>query len=357
MRPYYEPHTEVLTQRPMDVDRFVKFNEPEDGPARRVLLLFEDRKGSEIHKRPYSALTVILFNDLFMSIQAEFLEQVTKLNDSGFEEETNETIGRHLSLRNFPLTFDQECVKKSPPLSSFVLASDGQNLIIPLENAKMNSGNIVLGVVVTGKQYLWRKIAAARALGKYEPTPFVSDASGDTYNDSYFKEPRIIESHPETVFTPIKDILDIGKKLFAQGDYRAAERKFRKAFHYCHEYYPNDLSPTDLQVFTELKIVSVLNLAMASLKNKNVQTTLEATDFALSMPELSNYPNYMAKVLYRRGYAYLIGGDDEKALENFSASLALVPDDGTKLTIERCKRQRDDRNRILRKAMKRAFDS
>lgn len=333
--------------------RLVEFSEPQDGPPRRILLTFDQT--STRNEQSNGSWAVLLFNDIFPSVQAELLDNLDKLPGHKFEEGQNVQLGRHLVLKDFHLEINPTFVEKSPPLSTYVLASDGQSLVIPLENARNNGTYIAIGLIVTGKQFIRSKIDAARFLRKDEPTPFIADASGDSYNDSYFKEPRIIESHPETVFKAIEDIMCIAKKLFAQKNYQDASKKFRKAFHYCHKYYPSDLSSSDLQLFTKLKISSVQNLALASLKTGDFHTTLEATNFALSMPEVENSPNDKAKALYRRGKCYLANSDDQKALEDLEASQVLIPDNGTRLLIMQCKKIRQERHEKLKKALKKAF--
>lgn len=237
------------------------------------------------------------------------------------------------------------------------LLYDGTRLLIPTKKSAAKLSSPVLGHVIVGKEHLaGRTILAAELMSKEEPTPFVADEWGDSYNDSFYLEPRTIETEPSTVFKAVCDILDAGKLAFKQLNYEAAAAKYQKAFHYCHSYYPEDLSAEDLETAAKLKKQSLLNLALAAYKcntRSRLNDAVESCDFVLEMPEASTSDK--AKALYRRGQANLLRGDDELALSDFKESLKLLDDPATRKAVETCAKAREQRQAKLKRKMANAF--
>lgn len=311
------------------MERLVKYNEPEDGPQTRLRLDFTGGKHA-----------IILITDASFKVSLEDLcnKQFTD-DDVDF---------RCLSL-------DLAAVYSSnSALSSYVLATNGRKLVIPLENST-NKEYSAVGLVITGKQFLRNKITKASFVPKDVPTEFVSDEFGDSYNDNFFKEPRVIEHYPETVLKAIDDLLAISKAQFKQGNMKAAFAKYKKAFHYVHSYYPENLEDNYLTKVTIAKFQAALNLALVALKLRDFPVVLECTDFVLDMPEIKDYPVFKAKALYRKGAAILGSGDEEQALELLLLAKDLHPDAMVETEIKKCYDARERRRKKASSALKGAF--
>lgn len=339
------------------MERLVRYNEPEDGPKQRVIIYFE---GSPLHPAVYEGergecdrnkpFCVVLLNASFPSVEESFRSQLELLQGQKL---------RH-TIEGRVLFFDMELpfvsASSGPPVSAYVLATNGKELVIPLNNSLEKSTDyMAFGIVITGKQYLNRKIIYADLLEKRMPTPFAPDAEGDSWNDSFYKEPRIIERYPETVIRAVKDLQRIAKKAYQRGSYSLAAKKYRKAFHYCHSYFPDELDNDDLAEITTLKLNSMLNLSLASVKAGDLNNAIKSANFALEMPEIEETPLLKAKSYYRRGCAYLAAGDDKLGLSDFEKSNALWPDPSTKAMIRKCHNAFRIREEKLRLAIGKKF--
>lgn len=328
-----------------EVDRLVRFNEPETGPARRVL--FEFTNGSYM---------VVLLNDGHPEIRDRFMEICPGLADHSFEQ--NGSV--------YELALEQQIVfkpeEKIPPLSAWTIATDGRRVVVPTRDLSGNkvdgeSEFVPFGIIITGKTNIRHRIRSVRLMGKLEPTQFVSDEFGDSYNDSYFKEPRIIDSVPSTVFHVIDDLFAIAKAQYAAQNYTVAAKKYQKAFHYIHSYYPEHLDPADLEKLTAYKTRALLNLSLASNKNNDPKKAIEAAKFVLDMPEARNQPTNLAKAYYQLGTATLSLGDEVQAEKYYELSDAAKSDPATKNSILACKKIQAERRAREKSLFQTAFST
>lgn len=336
-----------------EVQFYLDHSEPRLDPPRRVLFEFPD-----------SSYCILLLNE-FATYLVDELVSISP--STQFEHDVNNNkYMLQLSSENLANDSDEQfepkkikswfvyCLENHESVGHHDLVifskSSSQKQILPQE----------CGYIITGKENLMKNLPlkSIRALSKSEKTPFIADKYGDSWNDSFALEPRMVETIPQSVFDAIESILEIAKKCFMEHtkeSTEAAAEKYRKAFHYCHTYYPDDLTDEELQTFTDLKIKSLLNLALVGLKTENrewFKKTVESCDFVLGMPELATRKTDEAKAYYRRGYAYMLLGDEDRAEKDLKKALSLVDDEGTKRALRQCSERRIERNQELRKRMK-----
>ena len=322
----------------MSVERFQRFSEPEDGPCQRVLFEFSDGHA------------VALMTDRHPEVNEEFSRQLAELTQ--FERKDD------FFIMKLPKPVSIEHIKEEDiaPLSAFTLATNGQELMIPTKDIKDSKvTTIPFGLIITGDSAFSSQLQSARLLTKDEPTPFASDKYGDSYNHSFFREPRVIESVPTTITDIITDLTNIGTELYRQGNFEVAAKKYRKAFRYAHSYYPENLDSDVLAKLTQVKTKALLNAAMASIKAHDYKRAVDAANFVLEMPETKQDSTTEAKAYYRRGSATLALGDDEQALADFTRANSLCPDEGTQAAISKCHLAAQRRKEKIKAALKNAF--
>ncbi|PRT54036.1 Peptidyl-prolyl cis-trans isomerase D [Wickerhamiella sorbophila] len=328
------------------VDRLVVFNELETGPLHRVLFDFENEE-----------FLVVILNYLQPNqIVETFVQTCSSLAGQRFAK-VNDLYEAHANKR-----LELEIVEdKLPPLSAWTLATDGEKIIVPTKDLKSNdidgSKFVPVGMIVTGKASIKQVIKQVRFLRKDEPTPFVTDQYGDSYNESFYKEPRIIESVPATVIKVVGDLLDIGKARFQSQDFSIAFKKYQKAFHYLHSYYPEHLEPDLLKTLTGYKIRALLNLALTANKLQDYRKAIEAANFVLEMPETTTQPSTLAKAYYQLGTAELGLGDELRAQQHYEMSYANQQDLATKNAIALCQKRAASRRAKQKNALLNAFST
>lgn len=319
-----------------DLSFFLKHSELREEECRRLILYFDESK-----------YAVILLNDRGL----ELVEFMSKLAGEAFIKDS------HSDFLTCPFNF-LDLEESSPrKQTAWQLLYDGNQLIIPSKKSQEKLNYELMGNIIIGKENIaGNKIQEVKLLSKSELTPFVLDQWGDSYNDSYFLEPRIVDTIPMTVFQAVSGIMEAAKVAYKSSDFETAASKYQKAFHYCHSYYPDDLDPEDLDTATKLKMQSLLNLALASLKcntRERLSQAIESCDFVLEMPEADHKDK--AKALYRKGLAFLYLGDDEAALKELQRSQTFLPDPATKNAIESCNRAKIQRQIKLKNNMTQAF--
>lgn len=330
--------------------RLLAFNEYEEGPSCRLLLRFQ------------SSHAVILVNDLGLNLLAHFRKllghRFVSREVSPFPSPVLQLDGAEL-----PLEVPPPATGKPAEILAWAVYWHNNLLTIATQNVSARDLDLEtvlppsIGIVITGRQaMLLSTVVDARVLNKDEPTPYIGDAYGDSYSGNFSTEPRIIDSVPETVFHAVKAIMASARRAYNCEDYETAAKKYQKAFHYCHKYYPEVLSPSDLEEATALKMKTLLNLAMAGVKEASpfwLATAIESCDFLLSMPEIDTRAR--AKSLFRRGLARLEQGDDVTASRDLESSFELVRDQATAAAIKRCVSAAETREKALRNRLRGAF--
>lgn len=328
------------------IERLVVYNEPETGELHRVLFEFENDEFLVVLLNYVQPAQVV---KQFVQACSDLVGKRFEKNNNLYEAHANQTLG---------LEIDDE---KLPPLSAWTLATDGRKIIVPTSDLKSNeiegSKFVPFGMIVTGKSSIKQLLKSVRFLRKDEPTPFVADLYGDSYNDSFYKEPRIIESVPETVIKVVGDILEIGKSQFKTQNFPVALKKYQKAFHYLHSYYPEHLEPSLLESLTEYKIRTLLNLSTTANKLQDYKKAIEAANFVLKMPESSDQLNTLAKAYYQLGTAEFGLGDEVQAQENYEKSYENQKDSATERAIAECQKRARDRRAKQKTALLNSFST
>lgn len=337
----------------MDEVRFyLDHSEPRTGPPRRIIFEFSD-----------SSYCILLLNEFALPL-ADVLVSNPHPEHFDFDDKNKYILqlNSQISSENTGGEYESTKVRSWFAYCLENHESEGQHDLVIFSKSSPQKQFLPqeCGYIITGKENMSKElpILKIRTLEKSETTPFIADKYGDSWNDSFVLEPRIVETIPSTVFDAVGSILDIAKKCFLEHtkeSIEAAAEKYRKAFHYCHTYYPDDLNDVDLHTFTDLKIKSLLNLALVGLKTENktwFKKTVESCDFVLGMPELATRKTDEAKAYYRRGYAYMLLGDEDCAEKDLKNALMLIDDEGTKRALRECNQRRTARDREMRKRMK-----
>lgn len=327
------------------IDHLVTFNETADSPPRRLVLKFIDGK-----------YAVILLNDAGLL----FVPYIDRLVGQTLHTAKNPVIGPVMETNALalPEVVNEDKVNKVVG-GSVYLCDDRLVVACHSKTIKNTSTGLnAIGLVITGNQSIPdNEICSVHILSKSTPTPFISDEFGDSFSNNFDTEPRIIESCPRTVFTAIECIMDSALNALHSGNLEIAAKKYQKAFHYCHKYYPEHLDDTDLETATKLKTRSLLNLAAVGLKLNGqwLSSVIESCDFLLAMPETEKSSLVKAKALYRRGMAKLKLNDDVLAKRDFQESLALKNDPATVKAVILCDDAAKSRSSQLQQRMRSAF--
>ncbi|ANB11285.1 peptidylprolyl isomerase CPR6 [Sugiyamaella lignohabitans] len=213
----------------------------------------------------------------------------------------------------------------------------GKSVIRKVENTKKDSGDRPVQDVV---------ITDCGELSPEDELPTFNDGTGDDYEDSLKDEGRVDENVPETVFTAVKNIKEIGTKLFKSGDIKGAYNKYSKAANYLKDYFPDDLSEEDLKTLSDIKISVYLNVALTALKENLPREAIEASSEVLSLEDKVG-DKEKAKALYRRGNGELLLKNEEGAVKDLNEALKYAPDDAaiTALIAKAKKAAQDRRNK------------
>lgn len=330
---------------PEDVDQFVRFNEPRGGPSRRLQLIFASNK-----------YAIILLNDEGLLVR-EFL---IRLEGCRPKLSASKTFGGDAFTMEIPEPKQEYPVpeKEERKYSGWEVYFDGASVLVPVKSSKCTGLPPCIGIIITGKESFWVEspIIEARFLDITEPTPFISDRYGDSWNSNYYIEPRLVERVPSTIFEASESILCSAKRAFDSEDFETATIKYKKAFHYCYCFFPDSLTAEDLSTATNLKIKSLLNLSLAALRCQTklrYATCSEACDVLLQMPECVDLTE--AKALYRKAKAILMLGDDTQAKSYLEKSLRIVYDPKTVEALQECDAVAARRKISLREKLATAF--
>lgn len=158
----------------------------------------------------------------------------------------------------------------------------------------------------------------------YDLTP-KDDGTGDVYEGFLGDEKSVDVTKPETVFTAVTAIKEIGTAQFKKGELKVALAKYQKATAYLEEYFPEDLLEADIATLNKLKLLLYLNVALVALKVKEAPVAIKAAGEALEVEGID--ATSQAKALYRRGMAYVIAKDEESAQADLEQALVLSPGD------------------------------
>ncbi|ODV79543.1 rotamase D [Suhomyces tanzawaensis NRRL Y-17324] len=250
--------------------------------------------------------------------------------------------GEKFEDENFKLLHDK------PFLLSMANAGPNTNgsqfFITTVPTPHLNSKHVVFGEVIQGKSIVrqlercekgasdapvqeWIIADCGELPSDYVPeaSAGVDDGTGDVYEDVLGDNDTIDVNSPQSVFTAVTSLKDIGTKLLKEGKLELSLAKYNKASGFLEEYFPDDLSKEDLSTLYSIKLACYLNAALVGLKLKNGKATIKAASSALEVEEIDDKSK--AKALYRKGMGYLLAKDEESAQKNLEEALEIQPND------------------------------
>ncbi|KAI0357726.1 peptidyl-prolyl cis-trans isomerase Cpr7 [Trametes cingulata] len=202
----------------------------------------------------------------------------------------------------------------------------GKSVVRAIENTETASGDVPVEPCV---------IADCGELSPDDPSLSESaTADGDVYEDYPEDQDPIdgkdVAETPEIALKIAREVREVGNKLFKEGKYDEALRKYQKAIRYLdyHLDLPEDKPPELKDSFEALLAPLLLNSALAALRaggSANARLALRVTDRAIASLELNDADK--AKALYREALAHVVLKEDEEAEEALVKANALVKDD------------------------------
>lgn len=249
--------------------------------------------------------------------------------------------GEKFEDENFKLTHDK------PFLLSMANAGPGTNgsqfFITTVPTPHLNGKHVVFGEVIQGKLIVRQLercekgandkpvddwvIADCGELPKdYEPEcSAVSDETGDIYEQVLADDDKIDVNKPETVFTAVKFLKDLGTKLLKEGKFSQAYEKYIKGTDFLSDFTPEDLPEADINEKNSLNVSLYLNASLAALKIKDGKKAVSAAEEALSFDGIDE--KSQAKAWFRKGSGYLLLKDEDNAQTAYETALKFSPND------------------------------
>jgi len=127
---------------------------------------------------------------------------------------------------------------------------------------------------------------------------------------------------PQQKIEAAKVLKDEGNKLFQQGRFSLAKKRYERVNEVCD--YLDSFEKEDIDfVKNSLQLPSYLNLAAVALKEKNWKQAIENCDKALAIDDKN------VKGLYRRAQGYQGYGEFEKARDDLNKVLQIEPNNST----------------------------
>ncbi|KAI8988999.1 peptidyl-prolyl cis-trans isomerase Cpr7 [Trametes punicea] len=202
----------------------------------------------------------------------------------------------------------------------------GKSVVRAIENTETGSGDVPVEPCI---------IADCGQLSPDDPSLVEpSAADGDVYEDYPEDQDPIdgkdIGDSPEAALKIAREVREVGNKLFKDGKYDEALRKYQKAIRYLdfHLDLPEDKPPELKDSFEALLAPLLLNSALAAIRaggSANARLALRVTDRAIASLELNDADK--AKALYREALAHVMLKEDEEAEEALAKAHNLVKDD------------------------------
>lgn len=191
----------------------------------------------------------------------------------------------------------------------------GKGVVRTIENTETNEGD-------SPKQEC--TITDCGVLNQGDPL-VLDDGTGDRYEEYVEDEPTVDINKPETVFKAVSEIKDHGNKLFKEGKFDLALKKYLKAIRYMHEYHEDDLTDEDGTTYWTLSSSLFLNSSLMAIKLKKVKEAIEYATEALDYKKIDDKSK--AKALFRRASAYILQSSFEEAIADFEKAHELQPED------------------------------
>lgn len=176
---------------------------------------------------------------------------------------------------------------------------------------------------------------------------------GDIYEEFPDDDPHIDKESSELVYKACDVIKTSGSLLLKQGNHQEAVFKYRKCLRYVMEYIPDiDQEPEWYHKYYDAKKKLYLNITLAYLQLQNYTRAIDYGSYLLDMEGLSK--SDLTKALSRRGVAYLNMKKYDKAVEDLSKALEILPnDEGIKVHYKKAEEakessKKEERNRYAK---------
>jgi peptidyl-prolyl isomerase D len=246
--------------------------------------------------------------------------------------------GEKFEDENFQLVHDK------PFLLSMANAGPNTNgsqfFITTVPTPHLNGKHVVFGQVIQGKSIVrelercekgaddkpvqeW-KIADCGELPLDYKVEVATNSDG--YEDVLADNDSIDINVPESVFTAVSNLKDLGTKYLKENDLPKSLEKYSKASGFLEEYFPEDLSAPELSKLYLLKLACYLNASLVALKLKNGKKVVDAAGKALEVEEIDDKSK--AKALFRKGMGHLLLKNEEDAKKCLEEAKVLQPNDG-----------------------------
>lgn len=216
-----------------------------------------------------------------------------------------------------------------------------QFFITTVPTPHLNGKHVVFGKVIEGKSIVRRLercdkgsddkpkkdwvIQDCGELDDYKPGQASVDSTGDVYEEVLADNDSIDINNPQSVFTAVNTIKDLGTSLLQKQELSLAYAKYNKAGQYLNDYFPEDLSEEDLATLNNLKVACHLNAALVALKLKNGKDAISQASAALEIETIAEKSKI--KALYRQGMGYLMAKDEELAQKVLEQAQKIEPND------------------------------
>lgn len=246
--------------------------------------------------------------------------------------------GEKFDDENFQLKHDQ------PFLLSMANAGPNTNgsqfFITTVKTPHLDGKHVVFGKVIAGKSIV-RQIERTPTAESDRPLKeckiidcgelkegdslVLDDGTGDKFEDVLSDEPSVDINKPDTVFKAVEEIKNIGTECFKKGQFKLALKKYLKAQNYMSDYQPYDLTDEDVAKYWKLQISCTLNASLMATKLKEPQEAIKYATETLECEQLDDKSK--AKAYYRRSIGYLLGHNEESAIEDLENAHKLQPND------------------------------
>lgn len=153
----------------------------------------------------------------------------------------------------------------------------------------------------------------------------VDDGTGDRFAEVLGDDDSIDINKPDSVFGAVSTLKDIGTAQLKAGNLPVAYEKYAKGVSFLQDYFPEDLSETDLATLHSLKALLHLNAALVGLKLKDAKKAISSANGALDVENLDEKSR--VKALYRLGSGYLLAKNEDEAQTALESALKLSPND------------------------------
>lgn len=274
--------------------------------------------------------------------------------------------GEKFEDENFKLVHDK------PFLLSMANAGPNTNgsqfFITTVPTPHLNGKHVVFGKVLLGKSLVRQLERSEKGEGDKPvedwiisdcgelPEDYVVEVvnDGDSYEEVLGDNDNIDVNDPESVFSAVTEIKDIGTKLLKESKLAESLSKYNKAAGFLEEYFPEDLSPENLSKLHSLKLACYLNAALVATKLNQGRDAIKAATNALEVEEIDDKSK--AKALYRKGLGHLLTKDEASAEKSFEEALKIQPNDGAILKgLQEVKATVKARKEKQKKAMSKFF--